>query len=190
MRVTFASLVLACSAAIAVPASAATVLGNDSGLTDLGVFAPGAYNIAGTGIVSLIGAVGTGFDMRPDGIPNSPVTYASYLYFNPSGSTIADGVPGNVGAGALIGGLYGTLTAAPASPADYFMIGYGTTQSLGVGGHIYARVNDTFHENNSGSFDVTVTPVPEPHEWAMMLAGLGLVGWVARRRSSTLGVPA
>lgn len=29
---------------------------------------------------------------------------------------------------------------------------------------------------------VTVSPVPEPHEWAMMLAGLGLVGAVARRR--------
>lgn len=31
-------------------------------------------------------------------------------------------------------------------------------------------------------FDVIAAPVPEPHEWAMMLAGLGLVGWTARRR--------
>ena len=29
---------------------------------------------------------------------------------------------------------------------------------------------------------INVSPVPEPHEWAMMLAGLGLVGWAARRR--------
>lgn len=28
---------------------------------------------------------------------------------------------------------------------------------------------------------VTVTPVPEPSQWAMMLAGLGLVGWMVRR---------
>ncbi len=30
---------------------------------------------------------------------------------------------------------------------------------------------------------VTVTPVPEPSQWAMMLAGLALVGWIVRRNS-------
>jgi hypothetical protein len=30
--------------------------------------------------------------------------------------------------------------------------------------------------------DISIAAVPEPHEWAMMLAGLGLVGWAARRR--------
>lgn len=30
--------------------------------------------------------------------------------------------------------------------------------------------------------NINVAAVPEPHEWAMMLAGLGLVGWAARRR--------
>ena len=30
--------------------------------------------------------------------------------------------------------------------------------------------------------NVSVTPVPEPHEWAMMLAGLGIVGTIAARR--------
>ena len=30
--------------------------------------------------------------------------------------------------------------------------------------------------------NLSVAAVPEPHEWAMMLAGLGLVGWAARRR--------
>jgi hypothetical protein len=28
-----------------------------------------------------------------------------------------------------------------------------------------------------------VTPVPEPSEWAMMLAGLALVGFIVRRNS-------
>jgi hypothetical protein len=32
-----------------------------------------------------------------------------------------------------------------------------------------------------GGFYYTA-PVPEPAEWAMMLSGLGLVGWIARRR--------
>lgn len=29
-----------------------------------------------------------------------------------------------------------------------------------------------------------LAPVPEPHEWTLMVAGLGLVGWAARRRKS------
>ncbi len=29
---------------------------------------------------------------------------------------------------------------------------------------------------------ITVTPVPEPGTWGLMAAGLGLVGWLARRR--------
>lgn len=37
---------------------------------------------------------------------------------------------------------------------------------------------------SSGSYGgtVEVTAVPEPHEWAMMLAGLGIVGTIAARR--------
>jgi hypothetical protein len=30
---------------------------------------------------------------------------------------------------------------------------------------------------------VPVTPVPEPSQWAMMLAGLALVGFVVRRNA-------
>lgn len=30
---------------------------------------------------------------------------------------------------------------------------------------------------------VSVTPVPEPGQWAMMLAGLALVGWIVRRNT-------
>jgi hypothetical protein len=32
------------------------------------------------------------------------------------------------------------------------------------------------------SLSLTVTPVPEPGTWGLMAAGLGLVGWLARRR--------
>jgi hypothetical protein len=38
--------------------------------------------------------------------------------------------------------------------------------------------------------NISVAAVPEAHEWAMMLAGLGMVGWVARRRRQPSATPA
>jgi PEP-CTERM motif len=35
----------------------------------------------------------------------------------------------------------------------------------------------------TGSISITAQPVPEPETYALLLAGLGIVGWVARRRS-------
>jgi hypothetical protein len=68
-----------------------------------------------------------------------------------------------------------------------------TTVTVGSGfteGVIALRVGSS----NSSSIAIdnityTVTPVPEPHEWAFMLSGLGLVGWFARRRQLE-GAPA
>jgi hypothetical protein len=41
-----------------------------------------------------------------------------------------------------------------------------------------------FYQDNSGSFDVTVTAVPEPSTWAMMILGFFGVGFMAYRRKS------
>ena len=56
-------------------------------------------------------------------------------------------------------------------------------------------VGITFASLNSGNQgmaidNVSITAVPEPHEWAMMLAGLGLVGWAARRNRKQGAGPA
>ncbi len=40
--------------------------------------------------------------------------------------------------------------------------------------------------NDSGTFDISAAPVPEPETYAMMLAGLGLLGAVTRRRKQKL----
>ena len=39
-----------------------------------------------------------------------------------------------------------------------------------------------------GSFTLSVTPVPEPEIYAMMGIGLGLMGWVSRRRKQQASV--
>jgi len=42
--------------------------------------------------------------------------------------------------------------------------------------------NETFFVANSGT-PTPPTAIPEPETYAMMLAGLGLLGFIARRRS-------
>jgi hypothetical protein len=60
-------------------------------------------------------------------------------------------------------------------------------QSFGglVNGHSYRLgVSASFLSGASrgGEFTVTITPVPEPETYAMFLAGLGMLGTIARRR--------
>jgi hypothetical protein len=52
-------------------------------------------------------------------------------------------------------------------------------------GSYYLQVSGTMVSDTSGSFGgaVMLQPVPEPATYGMMLAGLGLVGFMARRRS-------
>ena len=44
-----------------------------------------------------------------------------------------------------------------------------------------------FRSFTFSTFGVTVTPVPEPETWAMLLAGLGLVGLQLRRKMKAVG---
>ena len=162
-------------------AQATSVAANQSTVTDLGLFAAGSYYLTGSGLVDLVGPVGSGFTMTPDGIPDTPVTIPGYDYFNPAGSYTANGAFGLGGASIKIGALMGTLTAAPVA-SDFFLIGYGTTITLVSDGHIYAQVNDNYYPNNDGAFEVNVAAVPEPAVWAMFVGGFGMVGFAMRRR--------
>lgn len=149
--------------------------------TSLGVFASGAYRITATGLIDLLGPPGSGFTMRPDGAPDIAVTDYRYLYFNPGGTDIADGFYGDAGPGFKIGSLVGSFVANP-GVGDYFAIGFGTIVTLAAQGSLFAMVNDTYHPNNGGSFSVDVTAVPEPANWALLIAGFGLIGAMQRRR--------
>lgn len=50
--------------------------------------------------------------------------------------------------------------------------------STGVASNLYAD-NDTVFL----AYRVTINPVPEPGTYAMLLAGLAVIGWVVRRRT-------
>lgn len=58
-----------------------------------------------------------------------------------------------------------------------------STDNLALGNY-YLQVSGTMVSDTAGSFGgaVMLQPVPEPETYGMMLAGLGLVGWMARRR--------
>jgi len=47
-------------------------------------------------------------------------------------------------------------------------------------------VDDNWNDN-AGGISLNVAAVPEPGEWAMMLAGLGVVGLIAKRRRQSPG---
>jgi hypothetical protein len=53
-----------------------------------------------------------------------------------------------------------------------------------VAGDYYLQVNGTVLSNDAASFggSVALAPVPEPETYGMMLGGLGLLGFLARRR--------
>jgi hypothetical protein len=74
----------------------------------------------------------------------------------------------------------GNIWSTSTSPTSSFTAIYsglltaGTTYYLSVSGTASAP---------GGLYAVGVAAVPEPGEWAMMMAGLGLIGVMARRRS-------
>jgi len=176
------SIALLLSAAlISAYSYASTNVNASTSLVDLGSFSAGQYSITANGVVDLVG--NNTFQMNPDGTPFSTVTAPNYAYFNPNGSYTADNNYGPAGTNAKIGALVGTFSSNP-TQADWFLIGYSTVVTLSSGGHIFAQVNDTFPSNNTGAFSVTVTAVPEPETYVMLLVGLGLMGGIALRRSN------
>ncbi len=183
IRLLLSSVVL--SAASASAFASVSVSSDGTGtigiLTDLGSFAAGTYTITASGQIDLADNTGR-LTVKADGTPFSKVTFLGYEYFNYLGSDHADGKYGAAGTGVNLGALIGSYSSNPAAPADWFLIGTSKTVTLDAQKNIYVSVKDTDHHNNVGTFEVTVTAVPEPESYAMLLSGLGLMGFVARRR--------
>ena len=93
-------------------------------------------------------------------------------------------------AGTLIGedfGLlgsfaYGELVGQIGNGA-FFAVGTGFTGAANASGDLKLFYWDTFTADNSGSVAATISVVPEPGSVALLLAGLGIVGGLSRRRA-------
>lgn len=173
------SIALAAAGLVAVsalPAEAATILGNNTTPTLIGQFGAGTYTYNSTGIVSLTGQAGFDVDANGTPLPGS-VSDPNYQYFNPSGSFQADGSFGPAGQTVKIGALAGSYDGI-----NFFTLGSSGTLTFTGLTSLYGLVNDTNSGNNTGAFEINVSAVPEPATWAMMLMGFGMVGAGVRSR--------
>ncbi len=127
---------------------------------------------------------------------NNGNTFADQFTFSVSSqpatlNAIVASISGSAATGLDISnlGLYtsgGTLvtsgTLGSSGAMDIWTLNGGT---LAVGNY-YLQVSGSMVSNTGGSFggSVMLQPVPEPETYGMMLAGLGVVGLLARRRKA------
>ncbi|MFA5082795.1 MAG: FxDxF family PEP-CTERM protein [Hydrogenophilaceae bacterium] len=61
---------------------------------------------------------------------------------------------------------------------------FSNTINLGQGSYLFEVKGTAFGGSKTGEADIafTIAAVPEPGEWALLLSGIGLMGFIARRR--------
>jgi len=85
--------------------------------------------------------------------------------------------------GGYAGFYYGELVGQVGNGA-YFAIGTSFSGVANASGALKLFYWDSNYADNSGSVAATVSTVPEPGSIALMLAGLGVVGGLGRRRAA------
>ena len=78
----------------------------------------------------------------------------------------------------------GTSGAVPIYPGFSIWFTSGVTGTLAVGNYTLRLQGLTEPGGGSYAGTITLAPVPEPGEWALMMSGLGLIGFMVRRRTS------
>ena len=103
---------------------------------------------------------------------------ADAAYFSVLNSTTAllasaaDGINGNAGLSSYRAATWGTYSQTFTAAGTYSLV------------FAVVDTDDYITSSALAINDVTITPVPEAETYALMLAGLGLVGFMARRRKN------
>jgi hypothetical protein len=161
---------------------------------DGGVFAPGAFT-SGTEGVFTAGGNGA-FSLTYLGQESA---FSDGIRISVSGSQltefnhVGDKITGAMTAGAplsftLFGSDGASVTngAPETTPHPSFAL-LGTNMQTSAGTFAYViGYNDSFNHDDWDDFVVglNTAPIPEPQTYALLLAGLGVVGFVARRRQA------
>lgn len=105
---------------------------------------------------------------------------------NSNTAVYGDGIPyaGSVAFGTNLGGktLFNTTGAIGAKLPFFLQYSVGTTGNASSKAFSTANTDAYWTLNNAGALSYNVAPVPEADTWAMLLAGLGMMGFIARRR--------
>jgi hypothetical protein len=152
------------------------------------IFSGEVLNISATGMVDCCLGSSTG-PSGPDGIFPNPFG---------TGSVITNSIPGgltgtytspNGSAFALLAVFTGSTTFSPflVGSSDQIIVPtaatglyFGFADAQGFNGP------SGFYQDNGGLLDVTVSAVPEPSTWALMILGFACVGVASYRRNSLL----
>lgn len=163
----------------AVPASAATFLFSYSGASaENSAMAVGSFDVADDAINANTLSLGTlkNFTMTVSGAGKGNGTFGassftSLLFYTPSALDLSKDLVGQTLANGTIfgstGGIFGLFSIAPNSPIS-------TT-------NFTLRANNGFGPKMTLTSLIATTAVPEPASWAMMILGLGMVGFALRR---------
>lgn len=132
---------------------------------------PHVFNATGA-----IGDLGTGWMSGANGNATATLGYAvSNPAINLDGSTTSWGEVVQAGAHAVEGALASGSTGANSATLVFDDLAAGW-YAVYVGGADSASAG--------GGYDLVVSAVPEAETWAMLLAGLGLIGWRLRKQST------
>lgn len=154
--------------------AALTSIFNDMGQYQFNASSYGVPQVDGNGV----GGAPIDRGLAPWGILNTSAPNLNSTFYGPSatwGMGAGNTMTGTLATDGYIHWYYGYDT-------DTNPNGRTSLASLGVAPNFSVTGNYTMGQGNSFSFTGTVAAVPEPETYAMLLAGLGLLGFIARRR--------